>query len=53
MLPLHASGIAACTYHFFYNDGSLQDLVTAQAGLTLLGNITCMIAAFRIASSNG
>lgn len=52
MLPLHASGICACTYHFFYNDPSLQFLVTSQAGLTLLGNITCMIAAFRIARSN-
>lgn len=53
MLPLHASGICACTYHFFYNDPSLQFLVTSQAGLTLLGNITCMIAAYRIAVSNG
>lgn len=53
MLPLHASGVVACTYHFFYNDPSLQFLVTTQAGLTLLGNITLMIAAFRIASSNG
>lgn len=53
MLPLHASGICACTYHFFYNDPSLQFLVTSQAGLTLLGNITCMVAAFRIAKSNG
>ena len=53
MLPLHASGICACTYHFFYNPSALQFLVTSQAGLTLLGNITCMIAAFRIATSNG
>lgn len=53
MLPLHASGICACTYHFFYNPSSLQFLVTTQAGLTLLGNITLMIAAFRIATSNG
>jgi Protein of unknown function (DUF2499)/Protein of unknown function (DUF3593) len=53
MLPLHASGICACTYHFFYNPPSLQFLVTMQAGLTLLGNITCMIAAIRIAQSNG
>ena len=53
MLPLHASGIAACTYHFFYNPSSLQFLVTTQAGLTLLGNITCAIAAYRIAISNG
>jgi Protein of unknown function (DUF2499) len=53
MLPLHASGICACTYHWFYNDPSLQFLVSSQAGLTLLGNITCMIAAIRIALSNG
>lgn len=53
MLPLHASGIAACTYHFFYNPSTLQFLVTSQAGLTLLGNITCAIAAYRIAVSNG
>eukprot|EP00557_Chaetoceros_sp_GSL56_P008438 CAMPEP_0176487600 /NCGR_PEP_ID=MMETSP0200_2-20121128/6232_1 /TAXON_ID=947934 /ORGANISM="Chaetoceros sp., Strain GSL56" /LENGTH=567 /DNA_ID=CAMNT_0017884467 /DNA_START=132 /DNA_END=1835 /DNA_ORIENTATION=+ len=53
MLPLHASGIAACTYHFFYNPSSLQFLVSTQAGLTLLGNITCAIAAYRIAVSNG
>ena len=53
MLPLHASGIAACTYHFFYNPSSLQFLVTTQAGLTLLGNITLAIATYRIAISNG
>lgn len=53
MLPLHASGLCACTYHFFYNPSAFQFLVTSQAGLTLLGNITLMIAAFRIASSNG
>lgn len=53
MLPLHASGICACTYHFFYNPSSLQFLVSMQAGFTLLGNITCMIAAFRIAQESG
>ena len=53
MLPLHASGVAACTYHFFYNTSALQFLVTTQAGLTCLGNITVAIAAYRIAISNG
>jgi hypothetical protein len=53
MLPLHASGICACTYHWFYNPPELQFLVTSQAGLTLLGNLTCMLAAIRIARSNG
>lgn len=53
MLPLHASSICACTYHFFYNPSSLQFLVSMQAGFTLLGNLTCAIAAFRIAKENG
>mmetsp|Transcript_36473 Transcript_36473/g.36712 ORF Transcript_36473/g.36712 Transcript_36473/m.36712 type:complete len:294 (-) Transcript_36473:389-1270(-) len=53
MLPLHASGVAACTYHFFYNPASLQFLVDTQAGLTLLGNTCVAIAAYRIAISNG
>jgi hypothetical protein len=53
MLPLHASGACACTYHFFYNPSELQFLVSMQAGLTLLGNLTCAIAAYRIAVSNG
>ena len=53
MLPLHASGVAACTYHFFYNNPDLAFLVTLQAGLTALGNTTVAIAAFRLALSNG
>ena len=53
MLPLHASGICACTYHWFYNAPELQFLVTSQAGLTMLGNLTCMIAAYRLARANG
>ena len=47
MLPLHASGVAACTYHFFYNNPDLAFLVTLQAGLTVC------IAALRLALSNG
>jgi len=53
MLPLHASGVAACTYHFFYNSPDVGFLVTLQAGLTLLGNTTVAIAALLIALSNG
>jgi len=53
MLPLHASGIAACTYHFFYNPSALQFLVSTQAGLTLLGNLSLAIATYRLAISNG
>ena len=53
MLPLHASGVAACTYHFFYNSQDVSFLVALQAGLTLLGNTTVAIAAIFIALSNG
>jgi len=53
MLPLHASGVAACTYHFFYNSQDVGFLVTLQAALTLLGNTTVAIAAVLIALSNG
>jgi hypothetical protein len=53
MLPLHASGVAACTYHFFYNNPDVSFLVALQAGLTLLGNTTVAIAAVAIALSNG
>lgn len=53
MLPLHASGVAACTYHFFYNSAEVGSLVALQAGLTLLGNTTVCIAAILIALSNG
>jgi len=53
MLPLHASGVAACTYHFFYNSPDLSFLVLLQAALTLAGNTTCAVAAARLASSNG
>ena len=53
MLPSHASGVAACTYHFFFNKASLAALVTLQAGLTALGNTTLAIACWRLALSNG
>ena len=51
LLPLHTSGITACTYHLFYN--SIPVLVPLQAMLTCLGNTTAMFAAYRIAVSNG
>jgi hypothetical protein len=51
LLPLHSSGITACTYHLFYN--SIPVLVPLQAALTCVGNLTAMFAAFRIAKSNG
>lgn len=51
LLPLHTSGITACTYHFFYNQ--LPILVTLQSILTCVGNMTAAYAAWRLAASNG
>lgn len=53
MIPSHASGVAACTYHVFYNSPDLQFVVLLQAALTLLGNVTLAFAAYRLAASNG
>lgn len=51
MLPLHTSGICACTYHIFYNSSSLNGLVALQAALTCFGNATMAFATWRIARS--
>ena len=51
LIPLHTSGITACTYHLFYN--SIPVLVPLQAFLTFVGNTTAMYAAYRVAISNG
>lgn len=48
MIPLHTSGICACTYHLFYNAPSLNLLVALQAALTCVGNGTMAFAAYRI-----
>jgi hypothetical protein len=52
MLPLHSSGICACTYHLFYNAPSLSLLVAIQAALTCVGNTTMAFAAYRISKSS-
>ncbi|MFM7447072.1 MAG: DUF2499 domain-containing protein [Leptolyngbyaceae cyanobacterium] len=44
MLPALSSGMCACIWHFFDNDSSLEWLVTTQASLTVVGNITLLIA---------
>eukprot|EP00532_Pseudo-nitzschia_australis_P013631 CAMPEP_0168206930 /NCGR_PEP_ID=MMETSP0140_2-20121125/1213_1 /TAXON_ID=44445 /ORGANISM="Pseudo-nitzschia australis, Strain 10249 10 AB" /LENGTH=264 /DNA_ID=CAMNT_0008133125 /DNA_START=589 /DNA_END=1380 /DNA_ORIENTATION=- len=51
LLPLHSSGITACTYHLFYNQ--IPFLVPFQAFLTCVGNTTAALATYRIARSNG
>lgn len=34
--------------HFFYNSPELEWLVVLQAGLTVVGNCTCWLAAYRL-----
>lgn len=51
LIPLHTSGIVACTSHLFYNQIPL--LIPLQAFLTCVGNTTAAMAAYRIARSNG
>nr|BAD46676.1 hypothetical protein [Oryza sativa Japonica Group] len=48
MVPLLGGAMCACTWHFFYNSESLEVLVALQGVLTVIGNITMCIAAFRI-----
>lgn len=48
MLPCLGSAMAACTWHLFYNSEELVFLVALQAALTVVGNVTCMVAAYRI-----
>ncbi|PIA35752.1 hypothetical protein AQUCO_03500245v1 [Aquilegia coerulea] len=48
MVPLLGGAFCACTWHFFYNSESLSVLVALQAALTVIGNFTMCIAAFRI-----
>ena len=53
MLPLHTSGIVACTYHLFYNAPALSWCVALQAGMTCVGNTTLAIACLRLALASG
>ena len=52
MLPLHASGICACTQHFFGNAASLDWLVAAQGAFTMMGNVGMCVAAGELAKGN-
>ncbi|KAF6133917.1 hypothetical protein GIB67_040681 [Kingdonia uniflora] len=51
-VPLLGGAFCACTWHFFYNSDSLSVLVALQAALTVIGNFTMCIAAFRIYKSS-
>ncbi len=46
MLPALVSAMCACTWHFFDNPESLDWLVTLQATMTVVGNVTLMAAAW-------
>eukprot|EP01038_Epipyxis_sp_PR26KG_P011458 gene11458-15350_t len=48
MIPSHASGLCACTYHLFYNSPVLIWIVALQALLTVVGNSCMAFAAYRI-----
>jgi len=48
MVPLHASGIAACVFHAAYNAPAVGGLVALQAALTVGGNTCCAVAAWRV-----
>lgn len=48
MVPSHTSGLCACTFHLFYNSPALNWLVVLQSFLTLFGNSTMALAAYRI-----
>ena len=52
MLPLHASGICACTQHFFGNPASLDWLVAAQGAFTMMGNVGMCVAAGELAQNS-
>ncbi|KAL3499466.1 hypothetical protein ACH5RR_038559 [Cinchona calisaya] len=52
MVPLLGGAFCACTWHFFYNAESLEILVALQAALTVIGNATICIAAYRIFKSS-
>jgi len=45
MLPALVGAMCACTWHFFDNPAELEWLVTLQASMTVLGNITLCSAA--------
>ena len=48
MLPALISAMCACTWHLFDNPASLEWLVTLQAAMTLIGNITLCLAGWLI-----
>jgi len=48
MLPALVGAMCACTWHFFDNSPSLDWLVTLQAAMTVVGNVTVMLAAWWI-----
>ncbi|CAM9592378.1 unnamed protein product [Chrysoparadoxa australica] len=50
MVPLHTSGLVACTYHFLYNSPQVGFMLALQAGMTCFGNTTLAFAAWRLAS---
>ena len=52
MLPALVSAMCACTWHFFDNTLALEWLVTLQAAMTVVGNMTMCLAAWHISKQS-
>ena len=50
MFPALIGAMCACTWHFFDNSPALEWLVILQAAMTVAGNCTLCLAAWRIYS---
>jgi hypothetical protein len=48
MLPALVSAMCACTWHFFDNTPDLEWLVTLQAAMTVVGNITLCLGGWAV-----
>jgi len=48
MLPALVSAMCACTWHYFDNPESLSWLVILQATMTVVGNLTLLVAGWLI-----
>ncbi len=48
MLPALVSAMCACTWHFFDNPVGLGWLVTLQAAMTVVGNVTMMLGGWQV-----
>ncbi|NJR70377.1 MAG: DUF2499 domain-containing protein [Synechococcales cyanobacterium CRU_2_2] len=48
MIPSLVSAMCACTWHLFENAPSLVWIVTLQAAMTVVGNVTLMVGSWQV-----